>query len=476
MGTTLALDMETFGVIGLTWRQGGAEALARFTLDRADEGPRLGALAQTMGVDELVYVATCNRVEVYFRVRELGAMAAMRGRVFRALVGRAPEPGEAERCLRAWAGEGAAEHLFLVAAGLDSAEVGETEIIGQLRRALDLAIDLDLVQSPGGRLPELFEAALKVARRVRREARLDTGRTSLAEIGIDALLTRQAQQPGPVLLVGVSPMNERCAESLRRQGVPLVLANRTRARAAALAAPGETVLDLDELRAAPPAVTAIATATAAPGHVLDRALLAALADRAAAPLLVDFATPPDADPDSARALGFTYFGMDAILAAAESTREQRLADAAVAREAIDGALDRLQAQLGDAQVAPFVAAVASHYRAVARAGAERLLSGPLADAEADVRTALLAFGDSVAKQLAHLPTTGLRGIARFGGRGAVDAFIARADPALAAAFQAALGSINTPAGLDAAAHAVRTAAAEAGPAAAHRPPTGDPRP
>ncbi len=97
--------MDDLGVIGLSWRQGGPDALARFTLDREDEGARLVALRDALGVEELVYVATCNRVELYFRLPDSRSpMAPLRARAFEVLVGEAPEPGEAERCLRAWAG------------------------------------------------------------------------------------------------------------------------------------------------------------------------------------------------------------------------------------------------------------------------------------------------------------------------------------------------------------------------------------
>lgn len=428
--------MDDFGAIGLSWRQGGAETLARFTLDRDLRAERLAELRAAMGVRELVHVATCNRVELYFRLGSVG-MEALRARAFRGLVGREPAPGEAERMLRAWAGEGAAEHLFLVAAGLDSAEVGETEIVGQLRRALDEAIDLDLVANRGGRLVGLFEAALKVARRVRREAGLEAGHTSLAEIGLAALDEHVGLATDPhVLLVGCSPMTERCALGLRGRGWRVTWANRSLERARAGAREDEAVLALDRLgEARLPAFDGIVAATAATAHVLDAPLVAKLA-ATHTPLFIDFATPPDIDGAAARAHGASYLDMDAILARASATRARRLADAAGAREAIDAALERLRVELGDVQVAPLVAALQSHYRGVAREQAARFAEG-LSSEPGDPAERVIAFAEALAKQLAHLPSTGLRGIARACGRDAVDAFVARADADLAAAFDLA---------------------------------------
>ena len=438
--------MDDLGVIGLSWRQGGPDALARFTLDREDEGARLVALRDALGVEELVYLATCNRVELYFRLPDSRTpMAPLRARAFEVLTGAAPEPGEAERSMRAWAGEGAAEHLFLVAAGLDSAKVGETEINGQLRRALDTALDLELVPARGARLEELVEEALKLARRIRREAHLDQGHTSLAEIALDAIRARVARardagSPGTVLLVGVSPMNERCAKGLRDAGIPIAIANRSLDNAQAFAGADEPVLAIGDLAAAPPAIEAIVCATAAPEPVLGVEALSALADATPSgepPLVVDFAVPPDVDPAVARSLGIERLGMDGILATAEATRAKRLEEAAVAREAIDEALERLRRRLGDEHVAPFVSALQRRYRTVARQGAEHLVDTRLKDLDAAGRQAVIAFAEKLAGRFAHLPSTGLRGVSRAAGPAAVDAFLAHADRELAKEFERA---------------------------------------
>ena len=115
--------MDRIGLVGLSWRRGGPEALTRFTLPAAERAEGVRQLARAAGVSELVYLATCNRVEVLFAGDGTTPLAAYRPRLFEALAGRRPSPGEAERTLLAWAGEGAVEHLFLVAVGLDSARL-----------------------------------------------------------------------------------------------------------------------------------------------------------------------------------------------------------------------------------------------------------------------------------------------------------------------------------------------------------------
>ena len=142
-------------------------------------------------------------------------MQDLRRDAFELLTGRAAANGEAERRLRAWQGEGAAEHLFLTAAGLDSACVGETEIVGQVRFCQERALELGLC---GPSLGLVFEEALRIAARVRGGTKLAEGRVSLAEIAVQHLRERIARTPGRIALVGVSPMTERAARLARAGG------------------------------------------------------------------------------------------------------------------------------------------------------------------------------------------------------------------------------------------------------------------
>ncbi len=153
--------LEQLGMIGISWRQGGTESLAEFTLDEADLDARLEVFARELELNELAYIATCNRVELVFVRSSATPGADLRGPAFGLLTGRTPAAGEAERRLRAWAGEGAAEHLFLIAAGLDSACIGEAEIVGQVRNARDRGVETGLL---GPTLELVFDEAHRGAR------------------------------------------------------------------------------------------------------------------------------------------------------------------------------------------------------------------------------------------------------------------------------------------------------------------------
>ena len=134
--------MHQIGVVGLSYRHAGVEDLARLALPRPQIAARLDRLRGELAVAELLYLGTCNRVEVVFATDEGSTAGDARIAVFTALAGRPPDGSEATRLLRAWTGEAAVEHLLLLACGLDSAQTGEQEIAAQLRLAWEDAREI----------------------------------------------------------------------------------------------------------------------------------------------------------------------------------------------------------------------------------------------------------------------------------------------------------------------------------------------
>jgi glutamyl-tRNA reductase len=422
-------SLGAIGVVGISVH--GAAELARFTISRADRAGRLPRLAADLEASELVYLATCNRVEVIYRLDQRAVSTGeptpdLRHRVFGALLGHEAPPHEAERALRIWSGDDAVEHLFLVAAGLDSAQLGEREIQGQIRDALSAA---RAAGTSGALLDHLVTEALRAARQVHLRTQLGAGRVSLAEIASDLLIERVRRTPSPVALIGVTPMTRRCAEILLREQVPFWLVNRTLARAEALAAElgAGRCQSLAEFRSRPPQVEAVLTATAAAQPVLDRAALERLASRTAsqeAPLVVDLAVPPDVDPAAACAAQIPRIGIDEINHTALAHRQGREAEAAAARRVVDEALDGLRRRLADQALAPVITRINQRYRQTALEGVERLLTKQGVAVEGEAREALERWAETLARRFAHLPTLGLRGLAAEHGMQAVRSFLA----------------------------------------------------
>jgi glutamyl-tRNA reductase len=443
--------LEQLGLIGVSWRQGGSEALAEYALQQERAGAELQDFARRLQLAELAYLATCNRVELIFARSDRTPVQDLRRDAFKLLTGRAAAHGEAERRLRAWHGEGAAEHLFLTAAGLDSACVGETEIVGQVRYAQERALELGLC---GPSLGLVFEEALRIAGRVRGGTRLAEGRVSLAEIAVQHLRARIARTPGRIALVGVSPMTERAAVSLAQAGLDFIVVNRTEIKAAALASRhGGQQMSLDAFRRDPPAVEAILTATGAGEPILRRASLERLAAHTASgqpPLIVDMAVPGDVDALDCAKLAIPRVGMDDIVRHAEQSRAARLVQAGPAREQVDRALDELQDRFTERYYGPLFGALQQRYRRTAQEGVKRLLKKDLKGLGETERAAIETWAEVLARRFAHIPCLGLRGLLHDGPDGSLEAFLSGLEPEFADELRAALkgavvGSAATPA-------------------------------
>jgi glutamyl-tRNA reductase len=431
--------LEHLGLVGVSWRQGGSEALAEFALHQDRAAELLADFARRLKLSELAYIATCNRVEILFARSEQTPVADLRRDVFKLLTGRAAANGEAERRLRAWAGEGAAEHLFLTAAGLDSACVGETEIVGQVRYSQERALELGLC---GPSLGLVFEEALRIAGRVRGGTKLAEGRVSLAEIAVQRLRERIARTPGRIALIGVSPMTERAAVSLAQAGLDFTIVNRSADKAAALAARhGAEHSSLDAFRREPPAVEAVLTATGAGEPILTEGTLERLAARTASgqpPLIVDMAVPGDVDAAQCAKLAIPRLGLDEIVRHAELNRAARLMEAGPAREQVDRALDELQDRFTERYYGPLFGALQQRYRRTAQEGVKRLLRKDLKGLGEAERAAIERWTEVLARRFAHIPCLGLRGLLHDGPDGSLEAFLNGLEPEFADELRAAL--------------------------------------
>ncbi|HUF73176.1 MAG TPA: hypothetical protein VMR74_09775 [Gammaproteobacteria bacterium] len=433
--------LDNLGMIGVSWRQGGTESLAAFTPPAEGLDERLDAFAAAHALAELALIVTCNRAEMIFVRMPGSGQLDLRPAVFTFLTGRDAAAGEAERRLRAWHGEGAAEHLFLIAAGLDSACVGETEIVGQVRAAHEAARAGNLA---GPNLDLIFDEALRIAARVRGETAIGAGRVSLAEIAVARIRERVERTPGAVALIGVSPMTERAAASLAAEGRAFVVVNRTADKARTLAEQfGQRHMALAEFRADPPAVEALLSATGAGGAVLDKAALERIAAGTGSgepPLVVDMAVPADVDPEDCKAVGLTRIGMDQIVGEAEKNRAARLTEAAEAREQVDAALDTLRERLAERLYGPLLGALQRRYQRTAEEGVRRLLNKELSSLGEDERRAIETWSRVLARRFAHIPCLGLRGLLHAGPDGSIDAFLNGLEPEFADELRQALAS------------------------------------
>jgi glutamyl-tRNA reductase len=398
--------------LGLSHRCAPLAVRERLALSPDDADGLLRALRAGGAVDEAVALSTCNRTELYLVAAD---PAAAERAVVRALARHAGMGAPAlRRLLTARGGRAVPEHLFAVAAGLESMVLGEAEILGQLRRAHELARGAGTC---GPLLDRLVRDALAAGRRARAGSAI--GRSGVSVSSAAAELAREALGPladRRVLLVGAGKSSEATARVLRSHGVRvLCVVNRDRARAEALAGRDGAVLGLDALDDQLAAADVVVTATASPRPLIGRAAVErAMARRAGRPLvLVDLAVPRDVDPAVRAVPGVVLADLDDVERRAARNRACRAGKAVRARAILHAEVERFESWRAERSVAPAVAALhgrgddvvrellqrnAAHWESLSPADAERVAS----------------LARAVARRLLHEPTLRVKRAAQDG--------------------------------------------------------------
>jgi len=436
--------MHRIGVVGLSYRHAGIDDVARLSIPKADVEARLPRLREALGVSELLYLGTCNRVELLFATRDGEPAGDLREAVLAHLstpqAPPAPPPagdvrhGQAARLLRAWIGESALEHVLLLACGLDSAQAGEREIAAQLRGAWEAA---RAAGTCGPLLDRLLGEALGMANRVQR-LRSGKGTSSLADLAAARVLDHLAGLPKTVALIGVSPMTRRCGLALHRAGVPLLIVNRSLAPAADLAASlAGRAVPLEQFREQPEPVAALILAAGGGEPVLDGRSLRLLVERVRGapsaapgqrppPLAVDFGVPPNLDPQEALRAGIARVGMSDLVQEVQGRRVTELLRLAPVRAAIDDRLARLSDEMAARAIGPRLAQLRQACDRISAEEVERALAHELRGLTAGQREAVRQLSARLAGRLAHLPISGMRAAAVHASPEAIEAFFREA--------------------------------------------------
>jgi glutamyl-tRNA reductase len=390
--------------IGLSHHSAPVELLERVMVGEDASRKLLVDLVSADHVSEALVLATCNRLEVHAEVGKFHGGVQEVSQKLAAHTGVDLET--LTEHLYVHYEDRAVQHLFEVAAGLDSMVVGEQQILGQLRAALNLARAEHTV---GRALGGACDAALRVGKRAHAETDIDRAGRSLVSVGVGlaAEIVGSFVQAHAVV-VGAGSMSSLAVTELAARGVATItIANRTPERAQRLAASvGGRAVALDDLAAVLPAADIVVSCTGAVGTVVSAEQLA---DRAGRPVFVlDLALPRDVDVAAGDLPDVTVADLDSLGAVLEGAAVEHDIDAVrrIVTDEIGGYLAKQRAD----RVAPTVVALRERAQQVVDAELTRLLAR-LPDADDTVTREIRVTVERVVDKLLHAPTVRVKELA-----------------------------------------------------------------
>ena len=413
-------------LFGVSHRSAPVSVLEQLSTDESDHLKVVQELLQSPLVSEAMILSTCNRVEVYAVVEAFhGGLTAI-GQVLAGHSGLSI--GDLTKHAYVRYSEAAVEHLFAVASGLDSAVVGEQQVLGQVRRAYASA---EANRTVGRVLHDLAQRALAVGKRVHTETSIDAAGASVVSVALH-VAAEQLYRPemGPsytalagrtATVIGAGSMGALTAAHLVRAGVTQVnIVNRSLPRARRLAdsiaeqGAGATAMTLDQLPTALADSDLVVSCTGAVRPVVSladvhHALAASRRDEAGEPLVFcDLGMPRDVDPAVAGLPGVSVVDMERVQR--EPSARAAAADAAAARRIVADEVAAYLAGQRMAEVTPTVTALRQRAAEVVEAELLRLenrLPGLADDQRDEVARAVRRVVD----KLLHAPTVRVKQLA-----------------------------------------------------------------
>jgi glutamyl-tRNA reductase len=404
-------------LFGVSHRSAPVSVLEQLSTDESDQSKIVDKVMQSPLVTEAMVLSTCNRVEVYAVVDAFhGGLSAI-GQVLSEHSGMSL--GDLTKYAYVRYSEAAVEHLFAVASGLDSAVVGEQQVLGQVRRAYAAA---EANRTVGRVLHELAQRALAIGKRVHTETGIDAAGASVVSVALGMADAKLGGLKGKTaVVVGAGAMGALSAAHLTRAGVrDIHVVNRSLPRAQRLArriresGVGAEAVSFDRLASALTDADVVVSCTGAVRPVVSladvhHALAAARRDESDQPLVIcDLGMPRDVDPAVAGLPGVWVVDMDRIQR--EPSARAAAADAEAARHLVAAEVATYLAGQRMAEITPTVTALRQRAADVVEAELLRL-DNRLPGLESAQRDEVARTVRRVVDKLLHAPTVRIKQLA-----------------------------------------------------------------
>ena len=305
--------LDSFHIIAFTHRQLEVNQIGLLHIDAEDQQKRLHTLKLALGLDELLFLSTCNRVEFMFTTDQI-LQDSFITQFISVLY---PQMEDAKRQLfsnnnEIYSGEEAVNHLFSVASSIDSMIVGEREIITQVRNAYDQSNKQGLT---GDFIRLVIKHTIETAKRVYTETSIATKPVSVVSLAYHKLKATKLNLDARILIVGAGVTNTNLCRFLKKHGFTnFTVFNRTLSKAEQLAKEIKgKALPLTELQQYSAGVDVLLTCTGTDHHLIGMPLYSHLLQKESEKkTIIDLAIPQDIHPDIIEKHPVNYISVDLL--------------------------------------------------------------------------------------------------------------------------------------------------------------------
>lgn len=363
--------MQRYCVLGLNHRSAGVDLRERFAIPASALPLALTQLREQQGIGQALVLSTCNRVELICwseaddtRQRLESFMADFHH----------VSPQVIRDNFYFHVGTDAVEHVFRVACSLDSLVLGEHQILNQLKQAYTVSSE---AAASGKALNALMHHAFRAAKLVHGTTGIARGQLSIASVAVTFIRRAFASLHNKhALLIGTGEMGQLTLRHLREAGVGQVtVLNRTLSNASALAeAFGGAAAPLSELERFLPQADVVVSQTAAPNHIVTRAMVEhAMHRRRGHPLFfVDLAVPRDIASDVDEVPDVYRYVVDDLQAVVQESMSQRQAEIAACERVLSEHIAEFTQRFRVYTVEPMIGQIKQRADSVVEAELQRL--------------------------------------------------------------------------------------------------------
>lgn len=388
-------------VVGLSHKTAPIEIREKLAVPESRMGEALTRLCSYQGVREGILLSTCNRVEVYAVVDEIESGY---GRIqdFLADAHLSLSSEQLTPHMYWHEGDRAISHLFRVASSLDSMIVGESQILGQIKEAFEVALTH---KATGIILNKVVKKAISVAKRVRTETKIAEMAVSVSYAAVElAKKIFSDLSEKTVLLVGAGEMAKLAARHFIANGVRHVrVTTRNPHHALELANRfGGTAVAFEEFRENMASADIVLVSTGAAHYLVSKDdVQHSVKQRMNRPMfLIDISVPRNIDPAVRHVDNAFLFDIDDLKTRVEQNRGERLNEAEKAERMVMDEVGIVRQWLQSLEVTPTIVALRARIDDIKQAELDKTL-GRLANLSAQERELVEAMASSIVNKLIH---------------------------------------------------------------------------